>query len=1009
MFTIKGQGTDGAKDSDVDVKGPNTGLVSSAGRVTGQSEGTADITVTVTDIYGNTASDTIQITVTSNTPPVLTLQKLVADAEMNTTVKLSDFITSVTDKEDGSIDPSNVVITPATLDTSVLGAVQNVEYTVKDSDGNEVKQTIQFTTVDTTAPTIGSETLNAISIHNSKPLTEAEFLTLIKYSVTDNSLGTVTTTSDFDTKLTQAVQSKPGSVTVTIKATDASNNTQVFPVSVTLVDDVKPVLTADSSLVLNSEDADLNESAFLGLVNVSATDNSGVVTVTSDFDTIVLDQNTPNAIGMNVTITATDGVGNAKTVTVKVTVKDTTAPVLMVGKNLVIIEKTDGLTYADLKQAINPSFTDNGDMTDVEETTIDFGSVKGNAIGRYQFQIQVTDKAGLGSNVETITVIVFDKFDPNTNESMNAHDFSMKLEDAKTAGLTQLKLAADAIAFSYATNPEQAVAITGCTLSQEGVSVTDINQVGDYMVTFTTDAGTSYDVVAHIFDEIDPITKEAINANDFDIQFEDVNDENLVKYAKAKAFSVANGTPKEIEITKVTHAITGAGDYTVKFETAQGTSKEVTAHVYSSVNIENKEAMNADDFVIQLSYVNEINVKQLSGLEAYDISVNPALPLDLDTITVSELPTSIGEHNITFTTVKGTSITVVAHVFDVIDNVNKIAMNAHDFSMLLDDVSMDALIANSGVEAFDVSNPMQITPITDIKVLTDLPQSLGNHTVTFEATNDLGKTSTLSVEATLYNNGTVVPGEGAIYANNFEIKMKNMTKDSVRIAAGVTAFDATGNAVDVKDIKLVSALPTTAGFHNFIFEANGVQVTVLGHLTARYQVVGHDLNMTMDEFKAFKANGTIEKEIIKRAEGKVINLDTGEIAELASVDYNTADITKIAPGKYDVVLNYTIDGDFIDEETPSTFGMNKTISKHVNLNITDDSNSGNGSNNGSNNGSSNGSQNGSGNGTNTDSNTSSLPSTGIAVDSTPVLLASGLVVLGFVLMLMNKKKKNEDQ
>lgn len=895
------------------------------------------------------------------------------------------------------------------LDTSVLGAVQNVEYTVKDSDGNEVKQTIQFTTVDTTAPTIGSETLNAISINNSKPLTEAEFLTLIKYSVTDNSLGTVTTTSDFDTKLTQAVQSKPGSVTVTIKATDASNNTQVFPVSVTLVDDVKPVLTADSSLVLNSEDADLNESAFLGLVNVSATDNSGVVTVTSDFDTIVLDQNTPNAIGMNVTITATDGVGNAKTVTVKVTVKDTTAPVLMVGKNLVIIEKTDGLTYADLKQAINPSFTDNGDMTGVEETTIDFGSVKGNAIGRYQFQIQVKDKAGLGSNVETITVIVVDKFDPNTNESVNAHDFSMKLEDAKTAGLTQLKLAADAIAFSYATNPEQAVAITGCTLSQEGVSVTDINQVGDYMVTFTTDAGTSYDVVAHIFDEIDPITKEAINANDFDIQFEDVNDENLVKYAKAKAFSVANGTPKEIEITKVTHAITGAGDYTVKFETAQGTSKDVTAHVYSSVNIENKEAMNADDFVIQLSYVNEINVKQLSGLEAYDISVNPALPLDLDTITVSELPTSIGEHNITFTTVKGTSITVVAHVFDVIDNVNKIAMNAHDFSMLLDDVSMDALIANSGVEAFDVSNPMQITPITDIKVLTDLPQSLGNHTVTFEATNDLGKTSTLSVEATLYNNGTVVPGSSAIYANNFEIKMKNMTKDSVRIAAGVTAFDATGNAVDVKDIKLVSALPTTAGFHNFIFEANGVQVTVLGHVTARYQVVGHELNMTMAEFKAFKANGTIEKEIIKRAEGKVINLDTGEIAELASVDYHTADITKLAPGKYDVVLNYTIDGDFIDEETPSTFGMNKTISKHVNLNITDDSNSGNGSNNGSNNGSTNGSQNGSGNGTNTDSNTSSLPSTGIAVDSTPVLLASGLVVLGFVLMLMNKKKKNEDQ
>ncbi|MDE8129674.1 LPXTG cell wall anchor domain-containing protein [Erysipelothrix rhusiopathiae] len=92
-----------------------------------------------------------------------------------------------------------------------------------------------------------------------------------------------------------------------------------------------------------------------------------------------------------------------------------------------------------------------------------------------------------------------------------------------------------------------------------------------------------------------------------------------------------------------------------------------------------------------------------------------------------------------------------------------------------------------------------------------------------------------------------------------------------------------------------------------------------------------------------------------------------------------------------------------------TFGLMKTMSKRVNLSISDDSSNGNGSNNGSNNGSTNGSQNGSGNGTNTDSNTSSLPSTGIAVDSTPVLLASGLVVLGFVLMLMNKKKKNEDQ
>ncbi|WP_228410389.1 hypothetical protein [Erysipelothrix piscisicarius] len=35
----------------------------------------------------------------------------------------------------------------------------------------------------------------------------------------------------------------------------------------------------------------------------------------------------------------------------------------------------------------------------------------------------------MGSNVETITVNVVDKFDPNTNESINAHDFDIQLED----------------------------------------------------------------------------------------------------------------------------------------------------------------------------------------------------------------------------------------------------------------------------------------------------------------------------------------------------------------------------------------------------------------------------------------------------------------------------------------------------------------------------------------------------------------------------------------------------
>ncbi|AZK43424.1 hypothetical protein EEI45_00065 [Erysipelothrix piscisicarius] len=138
---------------------------------------------------------------------------------------------------------------------------------------------------------------------------------------------------------------------MTLKATDASNNTQVFAVSVTLVDDVKPEITAESSLVLNSSDADLNESAFLGLVNVNATDNSGNVTVSSDFDTIGVDQRHRNWCKRH--NHCNRWCRQYKFVTVKVTVKDTTAPILTIAKNVVVLEKTDGLTYADLKQEIN--------------------------------------------------------------------------------------------------------------------------------------------------------------------------------------------------------------------------------------------------------------------------------------------------------------------------------------------------------------------------------------------------------------------------------------------------------------------------------------------------------------------------------------------------------------------------------------------------------------------------------------------------------------------------------
>ncbi|MDE8156411.1 SdrD B-like domain-containing protein [Erysipelothrix rhusiopathiae] len=589
---------------------------------------------------------------------------------------------------------------------------------------NTTGTTIEFTDVDLpviTGPT-ADKALQPTDI--SYTVTDATTDVTEAWTIKNASGATIASgTKQADVKATIAAIDAAGEYTFEIVATDAAKNEAKGTTTFKFIPKTagnEPVLnvTGTSKTVeLGSAKPNL-KTAF----GVTATDKLGgaiadaQITAT-EIDSIPVDSSgnvtTEGSYKVKLEVTdPTTGLKANKEVTV--TVVDTTAPVLTVTPTTINLNlkkgKANALTFDEfVENHLTMTMVEAGSQTGIKLQSDDY-SVDFANNGTNTFKVYVVDSAAAKnkSNEVSITVNVemFDEIDDNNNEAINAHDFNIKLSDVNDANLI---IGADAKAYDISVSPKNPVGLTVVSPLP--------TTVGDHTVKFETAKGTSKEVKAHVFDDIDSVTKEAINGHDFNIKLSDVNDANLIAGADAAAFDVTTNTPVSVAIATVTHSITSVGDYPVKFETAAGTSKEVTAHVYDEINPINNEAINAHDFVIQLSYVNEANVKQLSGLKAFDLSVDPAVQLNNDDINVSALPTTSGVHNITFTTAKGSSITVKAHVFDIVDNVNKIAINANDFSMLIDDVNEAKFIENSGVEAFDVSDVNNITPITDIKVI----------------------------------------------------------------------------------------------------------------------------------------------------------------------------------------------------------------------------------------------------------------------------------------------------
>ncbi|MFC7407031.1 immunoglobulin-like domain-containing protein [Georgenia alba] len=342
-----------------------------------------DLTVSVDDGAGNTASDVVSVVEppAENTPPTL-------EGATDTSVEQGtefDPMAGVTasDTEDG--DLTDAVEVTGEVDTTTPGEYE-LTYTVTDSGGLTTSTT---RTVTVTEPP------------NTAPVLEGVTDTSVEQGTEFDPMAGVTATDEQDGDLTDQVEvtgevdtTTPGDYELTYTVTDSGGLTTTATRTVTVTEppNTAPVLegVTDTSVEQGTE--------FDPMAGVTATDEqdgdlTDQVEVTGEVDTT-----TPGDYELTYTVTDSDGATTTATRTVTVTEPPNTAPVIEGATNTSVEQGTE----FDPMAGVTATDEQDGDLT--SEVTVD-GTVDTTTPGDYELTYTVTDSDGATTTAtRTVTV-----------------------------------------------------------------------------------------------------------------------------------------------------------------------------------------------------------------------------------------------------------------------------------------------------------------------------------------------------------------------------------------------------------------------------------------------------------------------------------------------------------------------------------------------------------------------------------------------------------------------------
>lgn len=378
---------------------------------------------------------------------------------------------------------------------------------------------------------------------------------------------------------------------------------------------------------------------------------------------------------------------------------------------------------------------------------------------------------------------------------------------------------------------------------------------------------------------INPEKKELMQAYNFEVALKDVTEANFVSLARVKAWNTLTGA----EVTNITllgDKPTEIGVHKMTFTTKLGTIIDVYATVKDeNTIIDGNEMITAQNFGLSLEDVADADFVKEANVRAWNTETSETLNVSL----ISGKPTAIGVYEVTFETVKGTSITVYVSVTDETTEVgDKELISAKGFMIDISDLEQANFVDLADAKGWNTTNGS----IVQVVMVGNKPTELGANNVTFTT----AKGTTKTVQVIIYDD--VIPGEASehISANHFAVGKSTLDiwiqfgvlEESIKENAKVKATRVEGNTIANIDSSIKNnEIEPTVGVYPVTFESQNKEAEITIYVTV------------------FDDNSVIGKELMQ-AENftvKLKDVDNADFMELANVKaHNTstgAEITNI--------------------------------------------------------------------------------------------------------------------
>ena len=372
------------------------------------------VSITVTDVSGNSTTATAIVTVNDITPPTVVTKNINVslDASGNASITPAQV-------DNGSADICGVTLSldKDSFNCSETG-LQTVTLTATDPSGNTTSKTATVNVSDITAPTVIAKNITLALDANGNASISAQDVDNGSYDNCDITLSV--DKLNFDCSMV-------GDHNVTLTGVDPSGNSASAVAIVTVVDNTAPVISTQNITVsLNS-----NGTSVITTTQVaSATDNCGTPTIS-----ISKNEFNCNDLGLNtVTITATDANGNVSTSTAAVTVEDNVAPTVIT-QNISVTLDANGNANITAAQVDNGSF-DNCSLTlSIDKTSFDCSTV-----GDQIVTLTGVDASGNTASATAIVTVI-----NNNAPEVNTNNVTLNLDSNGSATVSVADLVQDAV------------------------------------------------------------------------------------------------------------------------------------------------------------------------------------------------------------------------------------------------------------------------------------------------------------------------------------------------------------------------------------------------------------------------------------------------------------------------------------------------------------------------------------------------------------------------------------